>query len=90
MACIDRRGKDPDRRATVAAVLAAGVAVTGCTAEETAKTARANPAAVFCVDSGGTYDIRRAADGSESGVCILADGTEVDAWTYFRANAAME
>jgi putative hemolysin len=50
----------------------------------------ANPAAVFCVESGGTYVIRRAADGSESGVCILADGTEVDAWAYFREKAARE
>jgi putative hemolysin len=43
---------------------------------------------VFCVDSGGAYEIRRAADGSETGVCILADGAEVDAWTYFREKAA--
>lgn len=43
----------------------------------------ANPAAVFCVESGGSYEICRATDGSESGVCIPEDGTKVDAWEYF-------
>lgn len=47
----------------------------------------ANPAATFCVDSGHKYEIKTAADGSQSGVCILQDGTEVDAWEYFRENA---
>jgi putative hemolysin len=49
-----------------------------------------NPAAAFCVDSGGTYEIRSTADGSQSGVCVLADGTEVDAWEYFRNEAAQK
>ncbi len=48
----------------------------------------ANPAAVFCEDSGGTYDIRDASDGGKTGVCVLPDGEEVDAWEYFRANSA--
>jgi uncharacterized protein len=91
MACIDRQENDSARRATLAAALEAGVAVTGCTLEDNGtNTAGANPAAIFCVDRGGTYEIRRAADGSESGVCILADGSEIDAWTYFRENAAMD
>jgi uncharacterized protein len=58
--------------------------------QESGTTSRPNPAAVFCIDSGGTYQIRRVVDGSESGVCILADGSEVDAWTYFREHAAMD
>ncbi len=45
----------------------------------------ANPAASFCVASGGTFAIVREADG-ERGVCELADGTIVDAWDHFRAN----
>ncbi len=44
----------------------------------------ANPAAVFCVDQGGRYEIRTADDGNQQGFCILPDGTEMDAWTYFR------
>lgn len=43
----------------------------------------ANPAAVFCTESGGTYEIRDGADG-QVGICTLPDGTEIDAWDYFR------
>ena len=45
----------------------------------------ANPAATYCIDSGAKYEIRDGADG-QTGVCILADGREVDAWDYFREN----
>lgn len=66
--------------------------MTGCmpagSGEDPGTTSSPNPAAVFCVNQGGTYQIRHAADGSESGVCILADGTEIDAWVYFRDQAA--
>lgn len=46
----------------------------------------ANPAAVFCVAQGGRHEIR-AGEGGETGVCILPDGTETDAWDYFRRHA---
>lgn len=46
----------------------------------------ANPSASFCTESGGTYEIRDG-DGGKDGICILADGTEVNAWDYFRDNA---
>lgn len=49
-----------------------------------------NPAAVFCASSGGVYAIRAQTDGSETGVCILPNGDEVDAWTYFRDHAAQQ
>lgn len=39
-----------------------------------------NPAATFCIEQGGEYDL-------ESGMCRLKDGIEVDAWTYFREHA---
>ncbi|KUJ79441.1 DUF333 domain-containing protein [Ruegeria profundi] len=45
----------------------------------------ANPAATFCVESGAQYEIRDGENG-QSGVCILSDGREVDAWEYFREN----
>ena len=44
-----------------------------------------NPASVFCEENGGTLDLRTAADGSVSGVCIFADGSECDEWAYFRS-----
>ncbi|MEM8570471.1 MAG: DUF333 domain-containing protein [Pseudomonadota bacterium] len=48
-----------------------------------------NPAAVFCGESGGSYAIVAGADG-QRGVCTLADGREVDAWDYFRAQHQAE
>lgn len=81
---------------TVLAVLfvTVGVAMTGCSGEtaedeQPAATGLPNPAAVFCVENGGTYEIRRAADGSQTGVCILEDGSEVDA-RDFRKEAAKD
>jgi putative hemolysin len=49
-----------------------------------------NPAAVFCIENGGKYEIRKATDGSQSGVCILSDGREVDAWQFFRQNTKIK
>lgn len=46
----------------------------------------ANPAATFCVESGAKYEIRDG-DNGQSGVCILPDGREVDAWEFFRENS---
>ncbi|MFN2138297.1 MAG: YbaY family lipoprotein [Candidatus Promineifilaceae bacterium] len=46
--------------------------------------ALANPAAVFCGEQGFTYEIRTAEDGSQSGACIFDDGSECDAWAYYR------
>ncbi|MEX0279020.1 MAG: DUF333 domain-containing protein [Ruegeria sp.] len=43
----------------------------------------ANPAATFCIESGAKYEIRDGENG-QTGVCILPDGREVDAWEYFR------
>lgn len=44
----------------------------------------ANPSAVYCEEQGHTYEIRTAADGSQSGVCVFSDGTECDGWAYYR------
>ena len=43
-----------------------------------------NPASVFCKENGNTLEIRTAADGSQSGVCIFPDKSECDEWAYFR------
>jgi putative hemolysin len=44
----------------------------------------ANPASVYCVQSGYTLEIRANADGSEYGVCIFPDGNECEEWAFFR------
>jgi putative hemolysin len=46
--------------------------------------ALANPASVFCVQSGGKSEIRNGARG-QYGVCILPDGRVVEEWAYYRA-----
>ncbi len=78
-----------ERKVLAVLFLTVGAAMTGCSPEKAdneqpAATELSNPAATFCIEKGGTYEIRRADDGSETGICILADGTEVDAWAYFR------
>ena len=84
-----------ERKVLAVLFLAASTIMTGCQPEkpadgQPAATDLANPAATFCVEKGGTYQIRRATNGSESGICILSGGTEVDAWDYFRKEAAKD
>ncbi|WP_211198489.1 putative hemolysin [Ruegeria haliotis] len=72
------------KRIAVAAI--ACLIATGALAQTTTKTTMANPAATFCIENDGEYQIRKNSDGSEYGVCILTDGTEVDAWDYLRSH----
>jgi putative hemolysin len=44
----------------------------------------ANPASVYCVQSGYTLEIRANAGGGEYGVCIFPDGSECEEWAFFR------
>jgi putative hemolysin len=43
-----------------------------------------NPASAYCQERGFKSEIRTAADGSQSGVCVFPDGTECDEWAFFR------
>jgi uncharacterized protein len=43
-----------------------------------------NPASVYCTQNGNKLEIRAAADGSQSGVCIFPDGSTCDEWAYYR------
>ena len=47
-----------------------------------------NPASVYCVEQGYRTEIRTAADGSQSGVCIFPDGSECDEWSFYRKECA--
>lgn len=53
-----------------------------------ASAALPNPASVFCEQQGNRLEIRTAADGSQSGVCLFSDGSECDEWAYFRGECA--
>ena len=43
-----------------------------------------NPASVYCTQNGNKFEIRTAADGGQSGVCVFPDGSTCDEWAYFR------
>jgi putative hemolysin len=43
-----------------------------------------NPASVYCEQNGNKLEIRTAADGSQSGVCVFPDGSACDEWAYYR------
>jgi hypothetical protein len=63
-----------------------GVAPAMATATATEKP---NPAAVFCTDEGGAYDIESSPEGRR-GICTLPDGRILDAWDHFRAGHTEE
>ncbi len=44
----------------------------------------ANPASVYCEQSGGRLDIRTDANGGQYGVCVFPGGFECDEWAFFR------
>ncbi len=44
----------------------------------------ANPASQYCVDHGGTLEIRKSAEGNEVGICVFPNGSECEEWAYYR------
>ena len=76
-------------------LLAIAVVAAGCSPKPTPQPAAtatqpgsgaeiANPASTFCAEQGYKSEIRTAADGSQSGVCVFPDGSECDDWAYLR------
>ena len=49
-----------------------------------------NPASVYCEQNGNKLEIRTAADGSQSGVCVFPDGSTCEEWAYFRGECGLE
>jgi putative hemolysin len=60
------------------------ILIGGLTVSPATAWALANPASVFCVNSGGKSEIRNGPRG-QYGVCRLPDGRVVEEWAYFRA-----
>ena len=71
------------------------MALTACTVPQTQvapepaatsvpQAAMPNPASVYCTQKGNNLEIRTAADGSQSGICVFPDGSTCDEWAYFR------
>jgi putative hemolysin len=74
--------------AIILIALAACTKIQGPTPEPTAtgipQVNMPNPASVYCEQNGNQLEIRTAADGSQSGVCVFPDGSTCDEWAYFR------
>ena len=49
------------------------------------KAGLANPASVYCVQSGYRLELRTGAGGGQYGVCLFPDGTECEEWAFFRS-----
>ncbi len=49
-----------------------------------------NPAAQYCVDQGYNYEMRTDDQGNAVGVCVFDDGSECDAWAYFRGECGQD
>ena len=69
-------------RRSIGLIVLALLAVLGMSPEKA--WSLANPASVFCVQSGGRSEIRTGPRG-QYGVCRLPDGRVVDEWSYYRA-----
>ena len=59
-------------------------------ASSTGEAGLPNPASAYCLEQGYKHEIRTAADGSQSGVCIFPDGSECDEWAYYRSECGPE
>lgn len=65
-------------------LITAGV-ITGCSSvpQNSQKIGMANPASVYCEQSGGTLKIKDTPDG-QVGYCTLPDGSEIEEWALYR------
>lgn len=65
----------------------------GCgdvTQTTTDSTAIANPASTYCVEQGGTVDIRTGEDGGQIGYCVFDGDAECEEWAYFNGECTIE
>jgi putative hemolysin len=63
------------------------LAAASCSSQKASPTPEAglpNPASVYCEEHGGKLEIRTAADGGQTGICVFSDGSECDEWPFFR------
>ncbi|EBV5086497.1 DUF333 domain-containing protein [Salmonella enterica subsp. enterica serovar Ball] len=71
-------------------MLSGVMALTGCVSDSPCSeemqppvTGMANPASVYCRDSGGILEIRDSPEG-QTGYCVLPSGEKIEEWDLFR------
>jgi hypothetical protein len=76
------------RSILILSVLIAGFILTGCESmtmpTDAPAVGVANPASVYCVESGYASEIRTDENGGQYGVCIFDDDSECEEWAYYR------
>lgn len=67
-----------------------GLVIAGCGdgEEDESDTGLASPASVYCVEQGGTVEIRTDEAGNQAGYCVFADGSECDEWAFYRGECS--
>lgn len=62
--------------------------ISACTPDiaepQTPSVGLANPASTYCIEQGGTLDIRTSDDGGQTGYCVFENGNECEEWAYYR------
>lgn len=71
--------------------LSMGILVGACQSAPAAPVAEripglANPASVHCKEQGGNLEMRQDDNGGTFAVCVFADGSECEEWTFFRGD----
>ena len=68
-------------------LLALAVLLPACGDDDEPEEGLPNPASVFCIEQGGTLEIREG-DGGQSGFCVFPDGSECEEWAYYLGDCA--
>ncbi len=69
--------------------------ILGCVQQDSANNSQmnntqiVNPSAAYCIEQGCTYESRSTIIGN-NGYCIFEDGSECEAWAYFRDECSKE
>lgn len=69
-------------------IAAVSVLMVGCTVsgpDPILAVGMPNPASVYCIERGGTLDIKERPEGDLT-MCVLSDGTRVEEWEFYRRN----
>jgi putative hemolysin len=80
----NRRTHKQSRTSPLAVLVATLMVIAACATTDTPQATMPNPAAAYCEEQGYLYEIRSAADGSQSGVCRFPDGSECEGWAFYR------
>ncbi len=77
---------DP-KRDTILALLSIGMMTSGYASPQ--KMGLANPAAIYCIEQGGTLEEAQGPDGGARGICIFPDHRQCEEWALFQRDCPL-